>query len=156
MRAVLLAEDAAKGIVEKAQAALPSEVGGILVGVRSRGEPWVTHAPAMRSTGESRLTFAIPRGARPLAVDELRSVDPRLGYVGEWHSHPGDVGPSYQDRRTMRHISLSRDAECPEPLLLIARLTDEGIALECSLLTKGNFRPLRIVSAGNLSTGKEA
>lgn len=41
-------------------------------------------------------------------------------YLGEWHFHPNALPiPSGQDKRQMKEIALSKQYNCPEPIMLI-------------------------------------
>jgi hypothetical protein len=74
------------------------------VGVRARGSLWITSAveiPGPSGPGH----YAVPAGATQPTVEAARAADPRIGYLGEWHSHDSGGSPSRMDRRTMRDIS---------------------------------------------------
>lgn len=104
-RHVLIAEHVAVSMTKMAGAALPCETGGILVGVKARRSIWIVGALELveeRSPGH----YTVPKGATKPAVHRARkTIDPRVGYAGEWHSHTGDFGPSSTDRAAMRAIS---------------------------------------------------
>lgn len=101
---LLIAEKVAADMKAMAGAALPCETGGILVGVKARRSVWIVGALELagdRSPGH----YTVPRGATQPAVRHAReTIDPRVGYAGEWHSHAGDFGPSATDRSAMRAI----------------------------------------------------
>jgi len=84
--------------------ALPRETGGILVGWREGGGVVVREfllvddAQAHNSTYERRHATAQVVLERYLA----RTSDERVGYVGEWHSHPRPQPPSPQDNKSLR------------------------------------------------------
>jgi integrative and conjugative element protein (TIGR02256 family) len=105
-KTVLLAESAAATLARLALRAHPNETGGILLGVRNATRPWITHAIEIPSTDRGRSHYRLPAGTTTAAVARARETDPRLGYLGEWHSHPSDVGPSSTDRATMRRLAL--------------------------------------------------
>jgi hypothetical protein len=104
-RPVLIAEHVAVDMKEMAAAALPCETGGILVGVKARRTVWIVGAIELvdeRSPGH----YTVPKGTTKPAVSRAReTIDPRVGYAGEWHSHAGDFGPGSTDRSAMRAIS---------------------------------------------------
>lgn len=55
------------------------------------------------------------------------TADARLGYVGEWHSHPAPVGLSETDAHALR--TLARQAR--HPIALIVVIADrEGLGFE--------------------------
>jgi hypothetical protein len=110
-------------MVDAALGADGTETGGILVGVYSGGTPLITHALEVASQNPSRNRFQIPAGITHHLVDCVRRVDPRLGYLGEWHTHPADVRASDVDLSTMRHIARRLRGEPVSPLLLVWRMT---------------------------------
>lgn len=106
VKPVLLAESASTALRRLAKRSHPKETGGILLGVRNGDRPWVTRAIEIPSIDRGRNHYRLPAGATTPAVAHAREKDPRLGYLGEWHSHPSDVGPSPTDRATMRRLAL--------------------------------------------------
>ena len=99
---LLITESAERSIIAAARAAHPFETGGILVGVRSRSRPWVALAPVINTRESALNRYQIPAGVTRHLVRSIRSGDSRLGYLGDWHVHPADAGPSALDRSTMR------------------------------------------------------
>lgn len=99
---VWVSEAARDALMAAADAANPDETGGVLVGVvlkrgEDTGRPWVTHAVEVPSRKSDRNHYELPAGARRRVVMRLRKSDSRLGYLGDWHSHPVNVGPSPTD-----------------------------------------------------------
>lgn len=145
------AEQAAETIARAAEAAHPHESGGVLVGVHTHGSrPWVTHALELRSPKATSTFYEVPAGARRKAVARLRRRDPRIGYLGEWHVHPADVGPSAIDAETILRLASNRDAGCDRPLLLVARRTSTGYTLDARQLSHRTLRELQIIATGPL------
>lgn len=103
---VLMSENVSAVLRRHARKAEPDETGGILLGVRTNGRPWITVAVEIASPDRGHSHYRLPAGATSPAVARARQQDPRLGYLGEWHSHPADVGPSPTDRATMRRLAL--------------------------------------------------
>jgi proteasome lid subunit RPN8/RPN11 len=143
-----LSEEAAKTIEVAAREHHPNEIGGVLLGVSVAGRPWITEATVV-PTGEGTPTYyELPAGARHQAVDRARERDARLGYLGDWHSHPADIGPSGTDRGTMRELATQGD--CPEPLLLLARRQAASYELDAHQQTRRKLGMLELVAAGSL------
>jgi proteasome lid subunit RPN8/RPN11 len=144
--------EAAQATIEKAAAdGHPNEVGGVLIGVLTEVDrPWVTEAVVIPSARPSGTYFELPEGARPDAVDRARARDSRLGYLGDWHSHPADVGPSSLDRQTMRAVAEDPEAAWPEPILLIVRRRGCGYRLDVRQLVRGRLRKARVTMSGGL------
>lgn len=107
----------------------PDETGGILVGVHMDGHPWITTAVEIPTTDRGRSHYRIPAGATQAAVLGARATDHRLGYLGDWHSHPADVGPSTADRASLALISM-KHPRTPNPTQIIVRRTDAGYKLD--------------------------
>ncbi len=119
-RGVLMSESAARFIRDAAASSHPRETGGVLLGVRAGGRPWVTMAVEIESDDRGTTHYRLPGGATHLAVATARQTDPRLGYVGDWHSHPMDSPASNTDRATMVHVAKMVQA-IRGPLLVVAR-----------------------------------
>lgn len=148
---VWISEQAEATIVEAAEAAHPNETGGILVGVLAHGRPWVTNAVQILSPKSSGTYYEVPAGARRKQVARLRRGDSRLGYLGEWHSHPLDLPPSAdQDIVTMSEIAVDPEAGCPRPVLVLARRVNDGYMLDARQWTATALRELRLLRSGPL------
>lgn len=84
------------------------ETGGILLGWRHPGGIHVEQALEVpdREAGHTwyRRRHAPAEAALAAALDQLPE-ESDIGYVGEWHSHPAPIGPSFSDRRELRRIS---------------------------------------------------
>ncbi|HEU4975761.1 MAG TPA: Mov34/MPN/PAD-1 family protein [Baekduia sp.] len=146
-----LGESAAAAIERAAEAAHPREAGGVLLGVLTRGRrPWIVEAVAVPSDRAGTHFYELPANARYVAAQAARERDERLGYVGDWHSHPADVGPSGTDVATM--VALAR-ADRSRPLLLIARRRGERYDHDVREVVRGDLRPARVIMAGGLGSG---
>lgn len=126
---LVLSESAQTSMFAAATNAHPNETGGILVGVHLDGQPWVTRAIEISSADRGRHHYKIPAGATQPAVHAARRVDPRLGYLGDWHSHPADIGPSRTDLATLALISI-KHPRTPNPTLVVVRNTADGHILD--------------------------
>jgi integrative and conjugative element protein (TIGR02256 family) len=133
-----------------AAVAHPLEAGGILVGVYSESTPWVTHALQIPSLDVGPAHYVVPAGITRRLVKCARQIDSRIGYLGEWHVHPDDVGPSLTDLRTMRKVG--RAQEEPRPLLIVVRRTSDDHVLDARQLVWGQLRKLEIVLCGGLES----
>lgn len=147
---VWLTESAAALIADAAEAGHPIEAGGLLLGVCTRGRPWIIEAVAVPSAAATGNFYELPAGARHDAVDRARTRDRRLGYIGDWHSHPANVGPSSVDVATMRELSADEEARCPHPVLFIARRAGDNYWLDARELAQKRLRKLRVIVAGGL------
>lgn len=148
-----LSDTAREDMTRASAAAHPSETGGALVGVvlgrgRGAGRPWVTHAVEVRSKKSGLGHYQLPTGARERVVTRLRKKDPRLGYLGDWHSHPVDLDPSRTDADSMASVAVTGD--CRRPLLLVLRRAADGYRIDARQWTGAGLRRLQVRGSGPL------
>lgn len=113
-----------------ATAAAPEETGGLLLGYTSPDGTKVVRDAIGPGPGASHAhaTFEPDHDwqTRELEWRYLES-DGVLGYLGDWHSHPGAAGaPSRRDLGTMRLIAHAEDARAPQPLMGIVEVWADG------------------------------
>lgn len=144
-----ICESAAESLIAAAVAAHPLEAGGILVGVHVGTRPWITHVVQVRSAESGPLRYELPAGARHSVVARMRRQDSRLGYVGEWHSHPADSGPSLKDIESLERIAADRTSGCPRPLLVVVRRARGRYLLDAGQFVR-RLRAVRLVACGPL------
>lgn len=143
-----LAEAAEAVIITAAGLAHPVETGGILLGVKVGREFWATSAVEMNVGARSRTSFWVPGGTTRVLVDAASAEDKRVGYVGEWHSHPAPQGPSMQDAGTMRRLSFITRRRV---VLLLAMRAGQDYLLEASWWSPLTPRELVVVRTGPLA-----
>lgn len=124
-----ITETALGEMTAAAARAHPFETGGILIGVYSDDNPWIIIAAEIATTDRGRTHYRIPFGTTHAAVLRARTMDHRLGYLGDWHSHPRDVGPSPTDIASLALISMKRP-RLPNPTLIVVRRTNHGYRLD--------------------------
>ena len=113
---------------------------------------WITHAVEIPSATPARTSYLIAEGARHSAIDSVRHTDPRVGYLGDWHSHPQTVGPSPTDTVAMAEMADDRLAECLEPLLVLA-FPSADEAIRVYQWRERNLIRVHVVASGNLDGG---
>jgi integrative and conjugative element protein (TIGR02256 family) len=87
----------------------------VVVGVSSPG----SRARHGRATLELN-----PRDVRAAAKLVHGATEGRLGFIGTWHTHPGQAAvPSGRDLAAARQLAGDRSLQLPEPLVLIAQTT---------------------------------
>jgi len=155
-RPIWISENAITTIKEAASSAHPLETGGILVGVYVNSRPWVTISVQIETAKPRHNFYRLPSGARPRVVAELRKIDARLGYLGEWHSHPANVGPSFRDKLSMGRIAWISRTDCPCPLLIVAKRKNKDYELEITEWREWRLLPVEIVCAGDLKMPEPA
>ncbi|WP_099021945.1 Mov34/MPN/PAD-1 family protein [Mycolicibacterium palauense] len=124
-----LTEAAHTTMTTAAAQAHPDETGGILVGVYLDGHPWVITAIEIPTADRGRSHYRIPGGTDHPAVLAARTADHRLGYLGDWHSHPHDVGHSPTDLASLALISITTPRQ-PNPTQIVVRRTEHGYTLD--------------------------
>ena len=147
-----ITESAHLGLDAAAAAAHPKETGGIGGGVHTAGSrPWIVHAVEIPSKNSGGAHYVVPARRRRQVIERLRKQhDRRLGYLGEWHSHPLDVVASPTDLDSIRAIADDRASGCARPVLLVARRVDDGYVLDAQQVDRRSLRPLVLIAAGPL------
>lgn len=107
-RVIDMTDTAWAEVVKRAGADPTRETGGILLGWRHPGGIHVEQALEVpdRQAGHTwyRRRHVPAESALAAALNQLPE-ESDLGYVGEWHSHPAPIGPSFTDRRELRRVS---------------------------------------------------
>jgi proteasome lid subunit RPN8/RPN11 len=152
MAEILISESAQATILAAAQSAYPNEAGGILVGVRGADRPWITHALEIPGATAGASHYVLPAGVTRPLVRCVRRVDPRLGYMGEWHVHPADAGPSETDRSTLRRIA----GKSHRPILVIARRAPDSYLLDAWVRERLRLLAANIIRTGSLPSSDDA
>ncbi len=148
---LLVAESAQAKMFAAAIAALPNETGGILLGVSRDGQPWVTEAVEIVTKERGRHHYKIPAGVTQPTVLAAREADYRLGYLGDWHSHPADVGPSATDLATLAMFSV-KHPKTPNPNLVVVRAATSGLRLDVRRIMGISPRQCEVRLTGNLGS----
>lgn len=143
---IKIAESALQSMRFAARRSAPIETGGVLAGVLAGEDLWITHALELPTTDRSRNHYRLPGRRTRSTIRSLRTVDPRLGYLGDWHSHPHDVGPSPMDLATLALISVIRRGE-PVPAIIVLREAVRPVAFR---IHRGVLREHELVLTGDL------
>jgi proteasome lid subunit RPN8/RPN11 len=149
-RVVLLADSVEAFMREAAARAYPRETGGIIVGVWGNGRPWVTHACEVISPDAGPTHYILPAGTTRSLVSQMRGADSRLGYLGDWHTHPMDVGASGVDRQTARRLADTAGSDGREVVLLVSRRQGRKHVVEAYLADRHGVQPASILRTGDL------
>lgn len=143
-----VAESALHTISDACAAAAPLETGGVLVGTTISERIVVAAAIELPDSDATDAAFSITEGSVVEAIDAARASDERLGYVGEWHSHPNGGGVSTTDRATMMTIAAHPDVD--QPILAIASPSGDAWAIEAMIATPTTTRPVSVELCGDL------
>lgn len=125
-----------------ARRAAPRETGGLLLGYSLDDTIHVVDIAEVPDQTATRTSYVRPQALGQDSLDEALKNEPdaRVGYMGDWHSHPAAVGPSSQDIRQLR--SFARETGRPIALMVVYPMDSD--------------QPIRVrVSRGGLRT-KEA
>jgi integrative and conjugative element protein (TIGR02256 family) len=149
---LLMSESCANDLFAAANLSHPLETGGILVGVYADGEAWVTSVIEVATSERGQSHYRIPAGATQPVVRSARIADPRVGYLGDWHTHPADSPPSPTDLTSLRFISYAHPRR-PNPTMLVVRRTGQGYDLDARRIAGLNVVACEIRVTGPLPAG---
>jgi len=124
---VVISESLLLEMVEKSQARIPNETGGVIVGKYDGGTVIIK---AISDQGPNALVTPISFlrdgvYSQQFLIDKTME-DPSILYVGEWHSHPsGQESPSQKDIKGMVEVANSPDYRTSHPILVVVAVTEE-------------------------------
>lgn len=118
-RRVLVPQQALDAAVDAGKAALPKETGGILLGFRTPEGLVATRLLVVEDRSSSGHSYLRRRRPAQRLLDDVRlQAGAAVGYIGDWHTHPLDVGPNRADARSV--AAACRDAGGPVALLVLS------------------------------------
>lgn len=126
---VRIAEQALITSEGRALDASPNEVGGILVGWwEDTANAVIRDMLPVIDNRAGRTHYERRHSPAQDILDEYRrnSDDARVGYIGEWHSHPAPQPPSSIDEAALSGVI--RQARQPAVLLVLSLDPDGGVA----------------------------
>lgn len=99
--------DVAVAVRSMADSAHPFETGGLLLGWWEGQVPNVCAVVEVPDQGAGRTRWhRNERAAATALATAIRAAgNSDIGYVGDWHSHPANIGPSGRDLNELRSIS---------------------------------------------------
>jgi integrative and conjugative element protein (TIGR02256 family) len=116
---ILMTRQAVDAAIAEGVAALPHEAGGILLGFRTPNLVVITRSISVADPHSSRRSYLRRQRHAQQRMTHGRGDAPSVvGYVGEWHTHPSDVGPSQTDLRALDAVA--RLAHGPVALIVLA------------------------------------
>ena len=152
IRKICITEDAARTLRQASLAMAPYETGGILIGVFSGGNPWITEVVEFRPDNPSVSSYEVPAGVTHPAIDAARAKDGRVGYLGEWHSHSNDIAATPLDHKTM--VELASAPNAGEPVLIVSRPTAASFTLDAYVATREYLHHARLLETGPLQANE--
>jgi proteasome lid subunit RPN8/RPN11 len=152
--AVLVTDQARSTMVAAARNAHPKETGGVLVGLPdATGAPVVAQAIEVPAEVPSAQRYDVPAGATSKAVEHVRKLDDRLGYLGEWHSHPSDQPASSTDQATMRALASHPDTGAPV-LIVMRPIGDDQFEPSAYLTIGSKLHKVTVEAVGPIPESK--
>lgn len=135
MSQLWISELAFRNMVKEANHAYPMETGGVLVGYFAEsGEPVVFAAtgPGPRAVHLQSQFMPDHTWQCEQLEDFFQESSGAWVYLGDWHTHP-DSSPkmSRLDQRTLRSIAKYKQAENPQPLMLIGGYSSDDWDWAC-------------------------
>lgn len=146
-----LTDAARRQMIDAADAAYPNETGGPLFGVQDGDHGVITHAPEVPASHPAPHRYDLSADDINSLLAQARTSDPRIGYLGTWHSHPREGAPSSTDLRTFATVAddpatgkpvfivVAGPAAAP-PRLTAYRHTPNGVR-DVTLRRSGDFVP---------------
>src|SRR5690606_11873539 len=126
----------------------------VLLGCHVDGRPVVTDVIEIPDADATETRYRIPEGAAQAAVAAARARDLRVGYLGEWHSHPSGKGPSTLDVAAM--LALDADDDTTNPILVVVEpSTNAQGRLDAFVTRNGRVTPASICSTGDLPSPED-
>ncbi len=132
--ALCLSSSTLREMIATAEAALPNECGGILLGHREKYDVHICCAIPVPDQAPSHGGYVRSHDAAQKLLDGALADGsvPSLGWVGEWHSHPNPSEPSprdlcelsrlaREDGRAVGLIVLVRNGPEWKPVALVAK-----------------------------------
>jgi integrative and conjugative element protein (TIGR02256 family) len=114
----------------------PLETGGVLMGFVIANRAVVTSVvgPGPRAIHRRRSFTPDAEWQQQQVAELYERANRRDTYLGDWHTHPGgSTRTSFTDWLAARTIARSRDARCPNPVMLV-------LALSAGSLSVGAYR----------------
>jgi len=143
---VIFEKEALLLVKRESLAAGPAETGGALLGAHFGGGVVVREASGPGPRSRSSEVHFVPDEAHLNAV--IRESETRgMGYVGEWHKHPGSMRwPSPGDRTAFAAI-LQKSPQIPSVVIVITTVNSGSVGPETWMMERDyQARPARGVS----------
>jgi integrative and conjugative element protein (TIGR02256 family) len=144
---VYVAESVLESVSGAARDSHPFETGGVLLGVRAGGRAWVTAAVEIPAAARSHTSYRIPAGSTQSVVRAMRRSESRVGYLGDWHSHPMDSPASRVDRITLVGTAI---ATLSTSILMVVRKSFDSYEIDLLQAHGLAISTCRISLTGNL------
>jgi integrative and conjugative element protein (TIGR02256 family) len=128
-------------IIQESRKTYPRETGGILAGYEESGIIKITFVtgPGPKAV-DARASFLRDGEYCQRELDKIfEQTNGTTDYLGEWHSHPFDIGPSRRDRDSLREISVDAKYAVSRPVMGLCIKRGKNWNFECYFLDGSDF-----------------
>ncbi len=128
-------------IIQESRKKYPKETGGILAGYRENGIIKITFVTGPGPNAmHTRASFLRDGEYCQRELDKIfEQTNGKTDYLGEWHSHPFDIGPSRRDKDSLREIAVDTRYAISNPLMGLCIKKGTEWDFECYLMTRSTF-----------------
>ncbi|WP_197090864.1 Mov34/MPN/PAD-1 family protein [Bradyrhizobium sp. LTSP849] len=138
---VALSESVVEFVAGRRKAALPSETGGVLLGVLDMEARSIHVSVALDAPSDSKGDrTGFERGIAGLRSGIGRTTEASAGqlvYVGEWHSHPTGLAATPSTKDLLQLAELAELLDMNGVPALMAIVNDDGVRVHCASLSDG-------------------
>lgn len=119
-----------------AEQAAPQETGGLLIGWWDKDSVIIEDIAVVEDMGATTHSWTRDEDKSQSTLDQIRGTHPStpIGYVGDWHCHPANVGASSTDIQSLKAAS----RQYKLPVVLIVRKPNNQ--LDFHVAEKGKVR----------------
>lgn len=130
---LIISEELVQRIADYAINKYPKEFGGLLLGRYINNNKIVLIEDIVLPTKYKSSRYYFERGSEGLReiLERRYNGNPRLIYVGEWHSHPDSPAkPSSTDMNAMRELANDKNVLITNPVLMILEIRKRDYKVE--------------------------
>lgn len=124
-----------------AKQAAPQETGGLLLGWWDKDLVVIEDIVIVEDAGATTHSWVRDETKAQSTLNRIRDTHPSapIGYVGDWHCHPANVGASSRDIKSLKAAS----TQYKLPVVLIVRRPNNQLDFHAA--RKGKIRPVEAV-----------
>lgn len=128
-------------IIHESRKKYPNETGGIIAGYRESGIVQIAFVtgPGPKAV-HGRTSFLRDGEYCQKELDQIfEQTNGTVDYLGEWHSHPFNLGPSRRDKDSLSEIAMDANYASPMPIMGLCIKKDTNWQFECYITTGATF-----------------
>lgn len=132
-------------IISESNNRVPLETGGIIIGIFESSKIVLTHASVAGPQAVHTPSNFIRDGdyTQQFLDDIVYQSNTSVNYIGEWHSHPSNCGPSQKDIQAMRWIASNPNYNVATPVMGLCIKRGVSWQLRIYILQNGLLRELK-------------